>query len=273
MSAAASELFLSQPAISLQIRALEEALDATLFERRGRTIKLTPEGQELLKLAEPLMDGLGGLKDAFEEKRGRLEGGELNIAAGESTILYLLPELVRAYRKLYPKVHVHLHNVTGRDGLAMIRSDEVDFAVGSMLDVPVDIEYDPAYSFKPVLIMPEGHPLEQLDTISLADIGQYDLILPPRRLTTFRTVDMVFRHYNIPYHVTLEAGGWEVIKRYVSLGLGISIVTSICLTDDDKLLSRDMSGYFQYRSYGTVIRRGKYLTPQANRFIELIRPA
>jgi len=77
----------------------------------------------------------------------------------------------------------------------------------------------------------------------------------------------------VPYTVALEVGGWEVIKQYVAMGLGISIVTAICLVDADaaRLASRSLSKFFPSRSYGVVTRRGRALSPQARAFIELVR--
>ncbi|HLF29672.1 MAG TPA: LysR family transcriptional regulator [Xanthomonadales bacterium] len=270
MTDAAEELFLSQPAISLQVRALERELDTVLFERHGPRINMTREGQELYEMAQPLVEALDTLNFRFNRQmKGDLDSGEVIIAAGESTIIYLLPQLVKQFRERYPNIHVQLRNVTGRDGLAMIRDDEVDFAIGSMLDVPSDIDYQPIYSFDPALIMPLGHDLAERESIQLEDIAPYGLILPPRRLTTYRMVDRIFQQHQVAFKVTLEVGGWEVIKRYVELGLGVSIVTGICLREDDKLVAKNLGAYFPRRSYGVVMRRGKYLSAQARAFLDV----
>jgi DNA-binding transcriptional LysR family regulator len=267
MTDAADELFLSQSAVSLQIKALEEEMHVILFERRGPRIQLTPDGRKLLDMARPLVEGMDGLGDRFDrEVRGNLESGKVVIAAGESTIMYILPKLVSAFRENYPKIRVELRNVTGRDGLAMIRGDEVDFAIGSMLDVPSDIVYEPMYSFDPALIMPLGHELADKKHIQLSDIAPYGLILPPRRLTTWRMVDRIFQQHGVPFSVILEVGGWEVIKRYVELDFGISITTGICLRKKDPLVVRNMSRYFPNRTYGIVERRGKHLSRAARAF-------
>jgi len=271
MSRAAEELYLSQPSISLQIRALEEALGAILFERRGPKISLTSEGEVLYEIAQPLVNGIDALADTFNASLGKLESGSVNIAAGESTILYIMPDLVCRFRERFPQIHVHLHNVTGKDGLSMIRSEQVDFAVGSMIDIPADIRYEPIYSYRPMLIMPKDHPLASKQRIELADISPYGLILPPKRLTTWRIVDFTFQKHDVPYQVALEVGGWEVIKRYVSLGMGISIVTSICLSEEDPLEVRDMSQYFPRRSYGLVMKKNRFFPAQARRFLDLVR--
>jgi len=274
VSRAAEALYLSQPAVSLQLSALERELGLGLFERHGRRLNLSREGQELYELARPLVDGLDGLDGAFRERLRGLDAGELNIAAGTSTILYLLPELVGRYRERYPEVRLRLHNVTGKDGLDRVRSDAVDLAVGSMLDVPNDIDYAPVYRFEPMLIMPVGHPLAEKSSLSLSDLSPYGLILPPKRLTTYRLIDLVFQQHKVPYEVALEVGGWEVIKQYVAMGLGISIVTSICLTDADRerLVSRSVAEWFPSRSYGALIRKGKYLSPAARAFVDMVKP-
>ncbi|KFN43958.1 LysR family transcriptional regulator [Arenimonas oryziterrae] len=274
VSRAAEALFLSQPAVTLQLQALERDLGAALFERIGRRLSLTREGNALYELARPLVEGLDGLEGEFRNKLKGLEGDELHVAAGSSTILYLLPRLVQAFRESHPKVQLVLHNVTGKDGLSLLRSDAVDLAVGSMLDVPTDLSYAPVYSFDPMLIMAKGHPLAAKATLQLEDLSPYGLILPPKRLTTWRLVDLVFQQRRVPYTVALEVGGWEVIKQYVAMDMGISIVTGICLTDADRdrLEVRNLRDYFPPRSYGVVVRKGKFLSPQARAFADLVKP-
>ncbi len=274
ISKAADKLFLSQPSVSLQIQALERELSVILFERRGPHLKLTPEGEVLFQLSEPLVDGIDKLQESFAAHFGKLESGELKIGAGESTILYILPEPVRQFVAAYPKVQLKMHNVTGRDGLKMLRSDEIDFAVGSMLEVPEDIEYKPVVNYDPMLITPLGHPLAEKaaagQEISLEDVSQFGLILPPSHLSTWRIVKYVFQQNNLTFTVTLEAGGWEVIKKYVSLGMGISIVTDICLEGTEALARIPLTKHFPQRSYGLVLRRGRFLSPQARRFMEIM---
>ncbi|HVR82490.1 MAG TPA: LysR family transcriptional regulator [Luteimonas sp.] len=274
VSRAAEALYLSQPAVTLQLQALERELGVRLLERSGRRLLPTREGEALYALARPLVEGIDGLAVAFREQVRGLDAGELDIAAGTSTILYLLPGIVEAFRERHPDVRLHLHNVTGAGGLDLLRSDAVDFAVGSMLEVPADLDYAPVYRFEPMLIVPPGHPLADKPELRLEDLSPYGLILPPQRLTTYRMVDLVFQRNRVPYTVALEVGGWEVIKQYVAMGLGISIVTAICLTDADRarLAVRSLSAYFPSRSYGVVARKGKHLSAQARAFVELIRP-
>jgi DNA-binding transcriptional LysR family regulator len=273
VSAAADKIFLSQPTVSLQIQALEREFDTVLFERRGPKIRLTPEGQLLFQMAEPLVEGMDKLHDAFSVQCGRVDQGVLNIAAGESTILYILPGPIRSFVESYPGIELKVHNVTGRDGLAMLRADEADLAVGSMMEVPDDIVYRPFVTYRPTLITPRDHPLANRQLVTLEDIAPFGLILPPRHLSTWRLVDLVFKQHNLAYKVTLEAGGWEVIKKYVELGLGISIVTDVCLTGSENLSRIPLDRYFPKRSYGVVQRRGKFLSPQTKCFVKILDKA
>lgn len=271
ISEAAEKVFLSQPTVSLQIQALERELETILFERRGPKIRLTPQGEILFKLAQPLVEGMDKLHETFNDQQGLLETGELKIAAGESTILYIIPAPLKQFLAQYPKIMVKLHNVTGgRDGLTRLRSDEADFVVGSMIDIPDDIIYKPLVTYSPALIVPLDHPLAKKKRVKLEDISPYGLILPPPILTTWRTVDLVFRQNQLTFKTGLEAGGWEVIKKYVEMGLGISIVTDVCLTGDERVVKFRLDDYFPKRTYGIVLRRGKYLSPQAKRFLDIM---
>jgi DNA-binding transcriptional LysR family regulator len=271
---AAESLFLSPSSVSLQLSALESEFGARLLERTRPRLGLTADGQLLYDLARPLVEGMENLDHQFRNRRTGTPVREIHIACGNSTIQYLLPEWVSAYREKFPDVRLELANVTGIDGLALLRSDKVDFAVGSMLDVPHDLEYVPVRWFDPMLILPHGHALADKSEITLEDISPYGLILPPQRLTTYRMIDLVFQQRKVPYHVAIEVGGWEVIKQYVGMGQGVSIVTGICISpaDHERLIVRNMRRYFPQRSYGVVVRKGKYLSEQSRGFIDLIKP-
>ena len=274
VSRAAEALYVSQPAISLQLQALERELGVALLERSGRRLVPTREGQVLYELAVPLVEALDGLPTAFRREIGGLDAGDLTIAANSSTILYLLPRIVDLFRRQHPDVRLTLQDAITADGTDLLRADAVDLVVGSMVDVPADLDYAPVYRFEPILLTPPDHALARAKRLTLEEIARYGLILPPRRQVTYRLVDQVFQQARVPYTVALEVGGWEVIKQYVAMGMGISIVSAICLDADDdaRLATRSVAEWFPSRSYGVVVRKGKLLSPQARAFVELIRP-
>ena len=271
ISKAAERMELSQPSVSLQIKALERELGTQLFTRRGPRIELTHDGQRLLELARPLVDSIDALDEDFASLRDSAERGTVNIAAGGSTIQYLLPPFVEKYTHDYPQVDVRLHNVTGKAGLVLLREGEVDFAVGPMLDTPPDIKFHPLVTYEPMLITRHDHPLAGQTRVKLKDVAKYPLILPPKNQSTYRVVEMVFAEHALEYDVKLEVGGYDVIKKYVELGLGISIVMSHCLSGADHLHSVPLGRWFPKRTYGLVLRKGTPLSPAAGRFIEMIK--
>jgi DNA-binding transcriptional LysR family regulator len=274
VSRAADALFVSQPAITLQLQALERDLGVPLLERSGRRLTPTREGEVLYEMALPLVGQIDGLEAAFRERVQGLDAGELKIAANSSTILYLLPRIVEAFRAHHPEVRLTLTNVVTSEGTDLLREDAVDLVVGTVLDVPADLSYEAAYRFEQRLIAPPGHPLLRKARLELADLAAYPLILPPKRQITWRLVDLVLQQNRVPYTVALEVSGWDVIKQYVGMGMGVSIVPSICLgeNDGDRLASRSLAAFFPSRSYGVVVRKGRVLSPQARAFIALIKP-
>ena len=107
--------------------------------------------------------------------------------------------------------------------------------------------------------------------ISLKDVAQYPLILPPRQQSTYRIIELAFAEHSLEPDVKFEVGGYEVIKTYVKLGLGISIVMSHCLHGDERLHTASLKRWFPKRDYGLVLRKGQALSPATERFVEMVR--
>src|SRR6266566_1482835 len=270
ISKAAKRMSLSQPAVSQQIQSLESEMAVNLFARRGSRIELTHDGELLFEMAMPLIEQMEHLDKQFHQRRSEIDEGCVDVAAGWSTIMYVLPKHVEVFRRTYPKIEVRLHNVTGLEGLERVRTGLVDFAVGPLMQVPDDIDFHPMVSYEPVVITSVGHPLARQKKLTLNDISHYPLILPPRNLSTWSMVDSTFRRHGLSYKVAMEVGGWEIIKKYVELGMGISIIISIGITGQEKLEVIPAGEFFPQRTYGVVIRKGKILTPQAKRFVHLL---
>jgi DNA-binding transcriptional LysR family regulator len=266
VSQAAKRMNLSQPAVSQQIQSLESELNVTLFWRRGSHIQLTHEGEILHEMAKPLIEQLEHLDEQFLLRRLEVDDGHIELAAGSSTILYFLPPYVETFHRAHPRIEVRLHNVTGATGLEQLRAGQVDFAVGPLMSVPADIDFHPIRTYDPVVITCPNHPLA-CRKLTLREISRYPLILPPRGMSTWNLVDSTFKRHGLPYQVAMEVGGWEAIKRYVSLGLGISIIISIGITGEESLEVLPAGEFFPRRSYGLVLRKGRILSPQARLFV------
>lgn len=270
LSKAGRLLGMSQPATSLLIKSLESRLDTKLFERRGPKINTTKNGQYLYELALPIVSALDELPSKFSSMHGNVNSGSLNIAAGESTTLYLLPKYIRSFKRQYEQVKVQIHNSNGRDQYEMLRQDDIDFLIGSVDGtLPADIRATPVLSYRLMLITPSDHPLANKTEINIEDIGQYPLIMPPRTLSVRNTIEQVFNEKQVNFSVALEASGWEIIKRYVSIDMGISLVSEICLTGEEKNITEiSVDQHFPPNHYSIISRAGKIFSPAASEFIE-----
>ncbi|MEX0450525.1 LysR family transcriptional regulator [Spiribacter sp. 218] len=273
ISRAAERLGVTQPSVSLQIQALERELGITLFERRGPRIRLTPDGEELYAEGHKLVEAIDGLAGRFAEGNRPLDSGRLDIGAGESSTLYLLPPTLERFMEHHPNVQVRLHHLSVGELMDALRQDQVDFAVGAILDMPDELRYRAIYSYGLSLITPPDHPLARRDVITMRDLAAEDYIIPPQNMTTWRLISLVFQQHAIRYRIRLEVGSWEAVKRYVSLGFGIAIVSNVCLAEDyPGIVVRSLPEIFPKRTYGAMSRRGRFLSPQARRFLEMMRP-
>jgi len=270
VSLAAEALNISQPSVSLLIKSLEEDFQIKLFERRGPRIDLTPQGKTLLEISDPLVKSMDQIEEMFFARMGKTNSGAIHIASAQSTALYMLPKYISAFHNHYEKVEIHLHPLNGRKSFTQLREGEIDFMVGSISKRPDDILYSPLHSYRPMLITALNHPLAGESQVSLNDISQYKMVMTPASSTTRQMVETVFKQNGMKMNISLETNGWEVVKKYVSQEMGISIVSEICLTGEDALAEITMDQYFPSRSYGIITCKGKTMKSQAQKFIQLM---
>lgn len=273
ISKAADRMDLSQPTVSLQIQQLESELDTLLFERRGPKISITHEGELLYQMALPLVEGFEHLLADLQAKRGLMDQGEINIAAGESASLYILPKLLSQFAEQFPGIRVRIHEGGGVAGIQLLREGTVDFALGSFrTSPPDDMIYSPTFSYPQVLITPLDHPLtKQQGHITIESLADYPFIMPPRHLNTYSMLDFAFTEAGAKPHVIIEGAGWAMIKRCVMANAGIAIVSGVCLDDRGDIYQHPLE-QFEHRTYGMILRRGKVLSPQAKALLKLIDP-
>ena len=271
---AAEVMHLTQPSISLQIKALEEDLGCQLFARKGPAIALTKEGHTLLELIQPLVENIDNLKDNFAMLTNRHQDTKLNVAANQASILYLLPKIVRQYVDIYPGMNIKIHGAVAMEGIEKLRSGEVDIIVGPpSFAIPDDCLYYPIFYYDPVLITRPEHPLAGKEGVTIEEMSRYHLILPPPHLRTIKNMEEVFaQHHFRRSNVKLEFDGWEIIKKYVELDLAITIALSIAVEDDPVLVGTKLNHYFSRSSYGVILRRGKLLSQKIKEFIQVMDP-
>lgn len=271
-SKAASRLSLTQPAISLQIKALEDELGETLFERHRKAVRLTPAGEVLYQHVHAI---LASLEEAKSEIAGlqQLLGGHLAVGTSDTICTYILPEIIRKFRSQYPAVRVDIRNNKSSLILQMVLDNEVDFGLATLPLAHPQVSTDVVHSCRDILICPCDHPLSRKRRVSLVQISPYPLLVFPAGSTSRGLLETAFRQADLPMQVAMNLSSVEIIKRFVEIGLGVSIVPHVAVTEEERagrlaaIPIRDLPP----REIGLVERRSKRRSAAATAFLKLLR--
>ena len=270
ISRAAEQVMSSQPAVSMQIRTLEEELGVLLFERRGPRIALSRIGERLYRLAMPLVEGMDRLPDAFAEEHYGVASTDLCIGAGQMSAAYLLPKYLQRFREAYPAIRIDIRTGTGPQRLDWLRNHELDLVVAAMDIPPDDVKFHPVLASELVLITSENHPLAGRDSVALEEVAQYPFIGHNPGHYVRQVGEVVMRLHGLATDVAVEVDGWGVITNYVAAGVGISMVPELCVTGHDRLWKISLHGVVPRRTYGGITRRDGPLALAASRFLEIM---
>lgn len=260
-SKAAAKLFRTQPTITVAVQALEREIGTDLFERSSRGVRLTLAGQALLETVGPLLQSWEAAAGKVRESVDGLLRGPVRVGAGEAAVLYLLPGPIRRFLRRNPEVELVVRHQTAKESLSMLREGELDFAVRSLASVPSDMLYHPFLTCDRVLLCPRSHSLNRAKSVTLEALSKFRLVMPWKESITRRLIERAFEDRGLPCNVALEAGGWEIIKRYVGLSLGIAVVPEFCIEPPDRhLTARSVRHLFGQDSYGLVFKKGRSLS-------------
>lgn len=268
---AAQRLFVTEGAVSHQIKDLEYLLEKKLFERSNKKTILTPDGAELFSMISPIIERLENIVDEFQEKMGVLRG-EIKLASFEAMLLHIFPAYLDQFRKTFPECEIRLFNVSGKQIRSMILSGEVDLGFGSVENLPEKIIGRELWQFDRYIITPKGHPLSNKKKMTLKDVAQYPIVMPDKEGSSGQSLDGWLRACNPNLKVTVEAGSWEVVTKYVELGFGVSVLPAICVgaRENDRIYYRPSSDILGLSRYGVLLRKGKYVTPAARALIRFV---
>ncbi|MFO0281268.1 MAG: LysR substrate-binding domain-containing protein [Acidobacteriota bacterium] len=270
-SKAAQTCFRTQPAISAQVRQLEQELNSNLFERLGTRIALTPAGKIFAEYAEQILDLRRRAQESIQELE-RVPRGELIIAANEATCIYVLPEVFREFKKQFPNVQLHVDRSYGSRVLQAVQDNLADFGITQL---PVDAkkcQVVKIHSDEIKLILPPGHPLAGQRSVSPDDIASYPLLLP-KTGTTRAKLNSWLEPVEEHIQVSMELDSTEMIKRFVQAGLGLSFLAASHCREEvaaQKLITLSLSPEPMIRRLGLIYRKDKALSRAALGFIQVI---
>jgi len=275
---AADNLYITEGAVSQQIKDLETRLGKRLFERSSRKVNLTLDGLNLFNLIAPLIEKVENVVDEFQQISGKLRG-KITVASFEAMLLHVLPDYLKRFRNKYPECEIFLVNGASKEIESMVLSGRVDFGIGSTEDLPAEIIGKELWRFKRYFIAPLDHALSKKKRLTLQDMARFPFVMPDRASKTGHRVVKELERHNPNLKVTVEAGDWEVVMKYVEMGFGVSVLPGIVLQHRDKdkkrLYMKDLSEVdkkFGFSQYGLLVKRGKYLSPAARELVKYLSP-
>jgi DNA-binding transcriptional LysR family regulator len=269
-SRAAERRFRTQPAISSQIRALEEEVGARLFDRSGGKVALTGAGKVFQQYAEQTLEARKAMLVTVAEME-RVPRGEIVVGANEGTCLHILPEVFAEFKKLYPDVGVQISRLERAKILESIIDNSVDFGVVSIPVHDKRLTIVTIHRDELVIIVPPQHPLARTNNGSIADVAQYPLLLPKVGRTR-DSLENLFHERGLKPKVAMELDSSELLKRFVAANVGVGFIARSNVIEDVKanaLAAISMTDGSIRRDLALVFRKDKALSRAALAFIEI----
>ncbi|OBQ32574.1 MAG: transcriptional regulator [Anabaena sp. MDT14b] len=263
---AADSLYVSQPAVSLQVQNLERQLDVPLFDRGGRRAQLTEAGHLLLSYGDKILSLCQETCRAIEDLQN-LQGGTLIVGASQTTGTYLLPKMIGLFRQKYPEVAVQLHVHSTRRTAWSVSNGQVDLAIiGGEIptELAESLETVPYAEDELALILPTSHPFAKLETIQKEDLYKLQFIALDSQSTIRKVIDQVLARCDIDtrrFKFEMELNSIEAIKNAVQSGLGAAFVSTSAIAKE-----LQMGVLHRTPIEGVVVKRTLWLICNPNRY-------
>jgi LysR family carnitine catabolism transcriptional activator len=271
---AAIQLHLSQPALSISIKNLEDSLGGKLLLRTTRMVSLTPEGSAFYPVARRLLhdweQSLQDVRNHFTLLRGKID-----VAAMPTYASNLLPTILANFHKQYPDINITVHDVIAESVVEMVQQNRCDVGIAFEPGDASDLNFEALYDDRFVVILPRLHPLLDKPTLQWQDILPYPHISLQRPASTRILIDKALATENLSLTPVFESHQLVSIGRMVSRGLGLSVVPS---TSKSQMLEmglqlRELFSPKIVHKVGVITRRQGALSVAAQALLSLIRQA
>ena len=269
-SRAAAKVFRSQPAVSAQIRQLEEEYQQRLFDRSGKAVRLTPAGEILLQYAQSLLrlhdESRNALSHASKETRG-----VLSIGANEATFLYVLPKVFERFHAKYPAVRISVYRNFSRKIIEKIEAGAVDVGIVTLPVKSSALRVVPMFRDELQFVIQANHPLAEKKVVTLAEVADVPLIFP-KTGSTRAVLERIFNPFRDRLRISMELGSITLIKQFVAGGFGASLISTSFAQDDvdaGRLSLIPIKDLKLKRELALVYRKDRTLPRAATAFVEL----
>ena len=271
-SRAAEDMALTQPAVSLQIRQLEELVGQPLFEYVGKKLYLTDAAEALKRASTDIFQRLESLDMQLTDLQGSLQG-QLTLAV-ESSAKYFVPHLFAAFKQQQPDINLHLTVVNRAQVIKRLADNRDDLVIMSLVPPDMALEFLPFLNYPIVAVAPPGHPLGKATTLNLKDLEPYPLLVREAGSGTRKACEEFFQQKRVHFPQKSEIASLEAVREGVVAGLGLALLPRHSVTQElanGRLLELPVEELPLYRSWCVVHARGKRLSPVAQAFVDYIR--
>lgn len=275
VSATADSLYTSQPGISKQIRLLEDELGVPVFARNGKHLtELTAAGKEIVAIAGEILGKVQDIRHIAQEHRDN-KVGALSIATTHTQARYALPPVIKEFMRRYPGIKLNINQGTPMQISEQASRGMVDMAIATeAMELFENLVMLPCYQWNRCVLVPQGHPLGQQETITLQDVADYPIVTYTFGFTGRSQLDRAFDKAGLHPRLALTAVDADVIKTYVRLELGIGIVAKMAYDPvvDADLVPLDASHLFEPSTTKIVLRRDMFIRGFIYDFIRIFAP-
>src|SRR6266849_8429911 len=269
-SRAAEKRFRTQPAISSQIRSLEDEVGAKLFDRSGGKVSLTASGKVFQKFCEDTIATRRALLTAVLETE-RVPRGELTVSANEGTCLHILPEVFADFKRQYPDVSVNIKRADYGKILESVIDNSVDFGVVSLPVADNRLTVVLIHRDELIIIAPPRHPLAKVESATVAQAAEFPLVIPKAGHTR-DALENLFHERRLKPHYAMELDSSELLKRFVAADVGVGFIARSNVLGDlraNALAAISISDAQIRRDLALVFRKDKALSRAALAFIDI----
>ncbi len=272
-SAAASQNFITQSAVSQQVRALEARFDQRLLDRTKGRVQATPAGQLLYQASKDITGRYRDLREQLQSF-GNTVSGSVRLATVHSVGLYELSEPLKKFLKAYPQVNVHIEYSRSSKIFEDVLSGRIDLGIVAYPTRRPQIAVLPFREDRLVLVCATHHPLARRRSLALAELEGQNFVGYERDIPTRRELDRVLRRKGVGVRYVMELDNIETIKRVVEIGAGLAIVPEPTIQQEVKsrtLCALHIRDETMTRPLGVVHRQGRHFSPAVERFIAELR--
>ena len=268
-SAAAEQLFLTQPAVSKRIAALECELDTKLFDRISRKIALTEAGKILQPRAQRVIIELEDSKRAVSKLSGKIEG-RLSVGTSHHIGLHRLPPVLRTFTRNHAEVELDLRFMDSEQACNAVIQGDLELGIVTLPLDPIDrLMMVPVWQDPLCVVVGKNHPLATNKKVCAETLSPYSAILPARGTYTREVLERVFTPLGISLNVSLSTNYLETIKMMVNIGLGWSILP-VSMLDKKDYQRINVTGLNFQRTLGVVYHADRTRSNAANAMIQLL---